>query len=43
MAQVCQGLAAYRATAAPLLVAYYCTLLAEVSAHLGHPEYAITG
>jgi predicted ATPase len=38
MAQVCQGIAAYRATGAPLLVAYYCTLLAEVSAHLGHPE-----
>jgi predicted ATPase len=38
MAQVCQGIAAYRATEAPLLVAYYCTLLAEVSAHLGHPE-----
>src|SRR4030095_12460240 len=34
----CQGIAAYRATEAPLLVAYYCTLLAEVSAHLGHPE-----
>jgi predicted ATPase len=38
MAQVCQGIAAYRATEAPLLLAYYCTLLAEVSAHLGHPE-----
>jgi class 3 adenylate cyclase/predicted ATPase len=38
MAQVCQGIAAYRATETPLLVAYYCTLLAEVSAHLGHPE-----
>jgi predicted ATPase len=38
MAEVCQGIAAYRATEAPLLVAYYCTLLAEVSAHLGHPE-----
>ena len=36
MAQVCQGIAAYRATEAPLLLAYYCTLLAEVSAHLGH-------
>src|SRR4030095_7748969 len=34
----CQGIAAYRATEAPLLVAYYCTLLAEVSAHLGHLE-----
>jgi class 3 adenylate cyclase/predicted ATPase len=37
-AQVCQGIAAYRATEAPLLLAYYCTLLAEVSAHLGYPE-----
>ena len=41
MAQVCQGIAAYRATEAPLLVAYYCTLLAEVSAHLGHLEDAL--
>ena len=32
------GIAAYRATGAALLVAYYCTLLAEVSDHLGHPE-----
>ena len=38
MAQVCQGIAAYRATEAPLLVAYYCTLLADVSAHLGRTE-----
>src|SRR3989454_12137910 len=38
LSQVRQGIAAYRATEAPLLVAYYCTLLAEVSAHLGHPE-----
>ena len=38
MAQVRQGIAAYRATGAPLLVPYYCTLLADVSAHLGHPE-----
>jgi predicted ATPase len=38
LAQVRQGIAAYRATEAPLLLAYYCTLLAEVSAHLGHPE-----
>jgi predicted ATPase len=37
LSQVRQGIAAYRATEAPLLVAYYCTLLAEVSAHLGHP------
>jgi predicted ATPase len=38
MAEVCQGIAAYRATGAALLVPYYCTVLAEVSAHLGHPE-----
>ena len=38
MAQVRQGIAAYRATGAALLVPYFCTLLAEVSAHLGHPE-----
>ena len=38
LSQVCQGIAAYRATEAPLLLAYYCTLRAEVSAHLGHPE-----
>jgi predicted ATPase len=38
MAQVRQGIAAYRATEASLLLAYYCTVLAEVSAHLGHPE-----
>jgi predicted ATPase len=37
LSQVRQGIAAYRATGAPLLVAYYCTLLADVSAHLGHP------
>jgi predicted ATPase len=38
MAQVRQGIAAYRATGAALLVPYYCTLLAGVFAHLGHPE-----
>src|SRR5213083_455883 len=37
MAQVRQGIAAYRATGAALFVPYLCTLLAEVSAHLGHP------
>ena len=36
MAEVCQGIAAYRATGAALLVPYYCTLLADVAAHLGH-------
>ena len=38
LAQVRQGIAAYRATGAALLVPYYCTLLADVSAHLGHTE-----
>jgi predicted ATPase len=38
MAQVRQGIAAYRATGAALLVPYYCTLLADVFAHLGCPE-----
>ena len=38
MAQVRQGIAAWRATGAALLVPYFCTLLADVSAHLGHPE-----
>ena len=37
MAQVRQGITAYRATGAALLVPYYCTVLADVSAHLGHP------
>jgi predicted ATPase len=35
--QVHQGIAAYRATGAALYVPHLCTLLAEVSAHLGHP------
>ena len=38
MAQVRQGIAAWRATGAALFVPFLCTLLAEVSAHLGHPE-----
>jgi predicted ATPase len=36
MAQVRQGIAAWRATGASLYVPYFCTVLAEVSAHLGH-------
>jgi predicted ATPase len=36
MAEVRQGIAAYRATGAALLVPYYCTVLADVAAHLGH-------
>ena len=38
MAQVRQGLAAWRATGAALTVPYLCTLLADVCDHLGHPE-----
>jgi predicted ATPase len=38
MGQLRQGLAAYRATGAELWVPYLCTVLAEVSAHLGHTE-----
>src|SRR5262249_38749513 len=38
MAQVRQGIAAYRATGAALLVPYYCTVLAAVAVHLGHTE-----
>jgi predicted ATPase len=35
MAQVRQGIAAYRATGAAVLIPYVCTLLADVAAHLG--------
>jgi len=38
MAQARQGIAAWRATGAALHVPYYCTVLAEVSDHLGYPE-----
>jgi predicted ATPase len=38
LAQVRQGDAAWRATGAALHVPYFCTLLADVSAHLGHTE-----
>jgi class 3 adenylate cyclase/predicted ATPase len=37
-AQIRQGIAAVRAIGAALLVPYFCTVLADVSAHLGHPE-----
>jgi adenylate cyclase len=36
MAQVRQGTAAYRATGAELFGPYFCTVLADVCAHLGH-------
>jgi hypothetical protein len=38
MAQVLQGIAAWRATGAALLVPYFSALLAEVCDHLGRPE-----
>jgi predicted ATPase len=38
MAQVRQGIAAYRATGAALFVPYFCTLLADVCDTLGHLE-----
>jgi predicted ATPase len=37
MMQIRQGIVAYRATGAALLVPYFCTLLAEVCDHLGYP------
>jgi predicted ATPase len=38
LAEVRQGIAACRATGGALIVSYFCTVLAEVCAHLGHPE-----
>ena len=38
MAQVHQGVTAWRATGAALLVPYFCTMLADVAAHLDHLE-----
>jgi predicted ATPase len=38
VAQVCQGIVAYRATGAAVFVPYFYTWLADVSAHLGHVE-----
>jgi predicted ATPase len=38
MAQVRQGIAGCRATGAAVFVPYFYTLLADVSAHLSHPE-----
>jgi class 3 adenylate cyclase/predicted ATPase len=38
LAQVRQGIAAFRATGAALFVPYHCTLLADVADRLGHPE-----
>jgi predicted ATPase/class 3 adenylate cyclase len=41
MVQVRQGIAAMRATEAAVTVPYHCTLLADVSAHLGHTGYGL--
>jgi predicted ATPase len=38
LAQLRQGIAAYRATGGALFVPFWCTVLAEVCDHLGHPE-----
>jgi hypothetical protein len=38
LAQVRQGITAGRATGAMLNVPFFCTVLADVAAHLGHPE-----
>ena len=38
MTQVRQGIAAYQATGAALFGPQLCTILADVAAHLGHPE-----
>jgi predicted ATPase/class 3 adenylate cyclase len=41
MAQLRQGIAAWRATGAALAIPYFCTLLADVADHLGHTEDAL--
>ena len=38
LAQVRRGIAAWRATGAEQNIPYLCTVLAEVSDHLSHPE-----
>jgi predicted ATPase len=38
LAQVHQGIAAYRATGAVMFVPLWCTILADVCAHFGHPD-----
>src|SRR5262249_50611759 len=38
MAEVRRGIAACRATGTALLIPYYCSVLADVAAHLGHTE-----
>jgi predicted ATPase len=41
MAQLRQGIAAFRSTGAAALVPYFCTVLAEVYDHLGHTADAL--
>src|SRR5262245_42257343 len=41
LAQVRQGLAAWRATGSTLAIPYLCTLLAEAATHLGHPAVSL--
>jgi len=38
MAQIRQGIASMRATGQATVVPYFCTVLADVAAHLGHTE-----
>jgi adenylate cyclase len=38
LAQVRQGIAAFRATGVAVSVPFWCTVLADVAAHLGYPE-----
>jgi predicted ATPase len=38
LAQVREGISAVRITGQALFVPYFCTMLADVCAHLGHPE-----
>jgi len=38
LTQVRQGIAACRATGTALLGSYFCTVLADIAAHLGHTE-----
>jgi len=38
LAQVCQGIATWRATGTGVFVPYFCTLLADVCTHLDHTE-----
>ena len=38
IAQIGQGIAAFRATGAAVYVPYFCTVRADVSAHLGHTD-----